>query len=283
MKFSSGIEFQQRPNKQLLLMGLSGVGKTTVCRMLPQAEWFHFSVDYRIWTHQLRDQLNDYLKSLALTNPILKDLLVHDAIKIKHKVHFDNLYATSMYMGMLGNPKEHGSTEKQFRDRMREYASAERWAMLDIPHFIERSRRLYGYPHFLIDASGSLCEIIDLEDPNDSVTKLLEKEAVVVYIEATEEHKQELLRRQAADPKPIYYRPDFLDEHIPGLLSHYGVKTVTKLKPADIGRYLYPKLLDHRIARYKQLANKLGYTISMTDILRVKCGDELLDTIAESM
>lgn len=283
MKYASGIDFIQQPKKHLLLMGLSGVGKTTVCRLLPQTEWFHYSVDYRIWTHQLRDELNDYLKSLALTNPLLKDLLLHDAITVEHRIEFDNLYASSLYMGMLGDPAHHGSNEKEFRARMKRYALAERSAMLDIPHFVSRSERLYGYPHFLIDASGSLCEVVDLENPDDAVLQLMEEDALVIYIQATEDHKQELLRRQESAPKPIYYRPDFLDMHIPGLLKQYGAKDVSEITPADVGRYLYPKLLDHRIERYRILANRYGYTVSMTDILRVKCASDLLDTIAAAI
>lgn len=283
MKYSSGIDFLQQPKKQVLLMGLSGVGKTTVCRLLPRTEWFHYSVDYRIWTHQLRDELNDYLKTLALSNPLLKDLLLHDAITVEHRIEFDNLYASSLYMGMLGDSKHHGSNEKEFRDRMQRYAVAERSAMLDIPHFVQRSQRLYGYPHFLIDASGSLCEIVDPDDPDDEVLKVIDRDSLVIYIEATEEHTKELLRRQEAAPKPIYYRPDFLDAHMPGLLRHYGAKSVADILPADVGRYLYPRLLDHRIARYQRLANRYGYTISMTDILRVRCSSELLDTIATAI
>ena len=264
-------------------MGLSGVGKTTVCRILPATEWFHYSVDYRIWTHQLSDGLNDYLKRLALSNPSLKDLLMHDAVTIEHRVSFNNLYATSLYMGMLGNPKYNGASEPNFKARMAHYSDAERSAMLDIPQFIKRSEDLYGYPHFLVDASGSLCEVIDIDDPDDEVFKLIEDTCTVVYIEATDEHKHELLRRFKSDPKPIYYRADFLDENIPELLKKYGVNNVTKLKPAEVSQFLYPRLLDHRIKRYKKLAGKLGYTISMTDILDVKNEEQLLKVVANAI
>lgn len=264
-------------------MGLSGVGKTTVCRMLPATDWFHYSVDYRIWTHQLGDELNDFLKKLALTNPILKDLLQHDAITVEHRVHFDNLYATSLFMGMLGNPKLHGSTEKEFKARMHQYAKAERSAMMDIPYFINRSQQLYGYPHFLVDASGSLCEIIDTENDDDEVMKLLAKTCTVVYIEATEKHKHELLRRYSSDPKPIYYRPDFLDANIPDLLRAHGSTSISKIRPDVVSQFMYPRLLDYRIARYKSLAQKLGVTVSMTNILAVKNGDQLLKLIAKNM
>lgn len=283
MKYARAADFLANPQKRVLLMGLSGVGKTTICRMLPAAEWFHYSVDYRVWTHQLGDELNDYLKTVAISNPILKDLLLHDAITLEHRVHFDNLYATSLYMGMLGSPRQHGSTERAFRTRMARYAEAERDAMRDIPYFVQRSESLYGYPHFLIDASGSLCEVIDVDDPDDEIVRQIERDYLVVYIEATDEHTHELLRRQAAGPKPIYYRPDFLDTHLPGLLESYGVTRVTQLAPNDVARYLYPRLLQHRIARYARLADRVGVTVSMTDVLAVKNADQLLRLIADAV
>jgi len=100
MKYPTGQAFLDTPSKHLALIGLSGVGKSTVARLLPPDDWFTYSVDYRIWTHYLGDQLNDYLKSLTMSHPILGDLLRRDAITVEHRVGFDNLLATSAFMGM---------------------------------------------------------------------------------------------------------------------------------------------------------------------------------------
>lgn len=270
-------------NKVISLIGLSGVGKTTIARKLPSDNWFHYCVDYRIWTHYLSDELNDYLKTLAMSHPILRDMLMKDAISIEHRVHFDNLLATSLYMGMLGNPKLQGSTEKDFRSRMQNYSIGEIGAMLDIPRFIVRARKLYDYDHFLVDASGSVCEIVDPSNPDDPVVKTLAKNSIIIYIEATTEHRTELLKRAAFDPKPIYYRQDFLDTQIPKLLQKFGVQKVDQIDPVEVGRYLYPELLTHRIPRYEAMAQKYGYKIPMTELSGVNNEREFLSLIARTI
>src|SRR6188472_4448588 len=41
-------EFLRWPNKAITLLGMSGVGKTTLAYKLPRSKWFHYSGDYRI-------------------------------------------------------------------------------------------------------------------------------------------------------------------------------------------------------------------------------------------
>jgi len=283
MKYATGQAFLDDTNKRLALIGLSGVGKTTASRLLPPDEWFTYSVDYRIWTHYLGDQLNDYLKSLAMPHPILGDLLRRDAITIEHRVGFENLLATSAFMGMLGDPNQGGSTTDEFGLRMADHARAEVQAMLDIPAFIRRSERLYGYSSLLVDATGSACEVIEHDNPEDPALKVLEDTCVVVYIEATAEHQQELIRRAAVYPKPIYYRPDFIGANLPGLLAEQNVERVEDLDPKVVGRYLYPRLLNHRAQRYAAIAGSIGYTVSMTDILGAKTGQAVLELVAAAI
>ncbi len=283
MKYPTGQAFLQEPNKRLALVGLSGVGKSTAARLLPSDDWFTFSVDYRIWTHYLGDQLNDYLKSLAMAQPILEDLLRHDAITINHRVGFDNLLATSAFMGMLGNPEQDGSSIAEFSLRMADHARAEVQAMLDIPDFIRRAERLYGYSNLLVDASGSACEVIEPGNPNDPALNVLADNCVVVYIEATADHKQELIRRAAIYPKPIYYRSDFIEANLPSLLAENNVKHVEDLDPKIVGRYLYPRLLDHRTKRYAAIAGRIGYTVSMADVLGAKTGQDILELVGRTI
>ncbi len=266
----------QKPKAQAIaLIGLSDVGKTTLSQMLPAETWFHYSVDYRIWTHYLGDQLNEYLQRLAAGNPLLKEMLAKQAIAVTHRVDFDNLLATSHFMGMLGDPGQHGSTEADFRARMQEHATAEKAALVDIPAFVQRAG-MRGYHNFLVDTGGSLCEVVAPDDSQDSILKLLDENCLVVYIRASERHKQKLLQRQLANPKPIYYRLDFLDTHIPGLLKHFEAKDVSDIHPKDVASYLYPRLLDHRTARYEAIAARGGQVLEMDEVPGLKNEADLL-------
>lgn len=261
---------------RIAVMGLSGVGKTTLARCLPDSRWFHYSVDYRIWTHYLGDELNDYLKKLAMSHPLLRDMLRRDAITVEHRVHFDNLLATSLYMGMLGNPDQHGSTPADFSKRMSRHAAAEKASVLDIPKFIARAEDLYGYPHFLADLSGSLCEVVEPDNPEDPLLRMLDETVMLIYVRATKEHEKVLIERNIADPKPIYYRPDFVAAELPGLCEKFNVSDVTAISPRDVGAYLYPRLLAHRVQRYESIAAKHALTLSMEEAAAIRSEADLL-------
>ena len=43
-------DFLAWPHKAITLLGMSGVGKTTLAYKLPSTKWFHYSGDYRIGT-----------------------------------------------------------------------------------------------------------------------------------------------------------------------------------------------------------------------------------------
>ncbi len=261
------------------VMGLSGVGKTTLARKLPSDKWFHYSVDYRIWTHYLGDELSDYLKLLARTHPVLKDLLRTDAISVEPRVHFDNLRVTSVFMGMLGSLKEHGLNEREFARRMSLHADAEKLAVQDIVEFKQRAWKLYRYPHFIADLSGSLCEVVEPENSHDDTLSFLSKHCTLIYIRATDEHKLELIRRAQADPKPIYYRQDFLNETLPGLLKEYGVTKVTDLSPKVVGAHLYDKLISHRVERYEAIAKRHAVVLEMDEVKAIDGEQSLVELI----
>ena len=157
----SATEFKQWDRKAITLLGMSGVGKTRLACLLRQANWFHYSGDYRIGTRYLNEAMLDNVKRQAMGVPILKQLLLSDSISIDSKISVDNLKAVSTFLGQLGDPEKGGLGLLEFKCRQKLHHDAEVAAMKDVPEFIKRSHDVYGYSKFINDAGGSLCELDD--------------------------------------------------------------------------------------------------------------------------
>ena len=73
MKLSAS-EFKNSNHKCLTLLGMSGVGKTHLAKLLNhQHKYFHYSGDYRIGAEYLNDKILDNIKkdpSAALRNKV---------------------------------------------------------------------------------------------------------------------------------------------------------------------------------------------------------------------
>ncbi|MGL4675538.1 MAG: hypothetical protein ACRCXK_11835, partial [Wohlfahrtiimonas sp.] len=151
--------FLEQNNQRIALMGMSGVGKTTLSNLLPKNEWFHYSIDYRIGTRYLHEEITDLLKIEAMKSPALAKLLRNDSIFISPNVTFDNLSAISMFIGMVGALDKGGLPLDEFLARLQAHRTAEIKAMEDTKTFINRATNIYGYPNFICDFSGSVCEL----------------------------------------------------------------------------------------------------------------------------
>ena len=138
-------EFTKWPNKAITLLGMSGIGKTTLANKLPKSKWFHYSGDYRIGTKYLEEPILDNIKERAMEVSFLKDLLKTDSIYISSNITVDNLAPISTFLGKIGSPTKGGLTAKEFLRRQELHKNAEIEAMKDVPGFIEKSKRIYGY------------------------------------------------------------------------------------------------------------------------------------------
>ena len=68
MQFSLD-EFRNWKQKNITLLGMSGVGKTYLSGILRQHDWFHYSGDYRIGTRYLDEDILDLVKLEAMQTP----------------------------------------------------------------------------------------------------------------------------------------------------------------------------------------------------------------------
>ncbi len=213
MLHRTAADWLKTPEKHVLLFGMSGLGKTRLSAILrDHGDWFHYSVDYRIGTRYMGEHIADNFKAEAMKNPFLAELLRTDSVYIASNITFDNLKPLSTYLGKPGDPAKGGLPFAEYMRRQALHAEAEVAALKDTARFIDRARDIYGYRNFICDSSGSICEVVDPWDDDDPVLTLLSRHLLLVWIEGTEAHAEELIRRQRAQPKPMYYAPEFLTE-----------------------------------------------------------------------
>ena len=153
-------------HRRVALFGMSGLGKTRIAAMLREdADWFHYSVDFRIGTRYMGEHIVDNFKREAMRNPFLRALLRSDSIYIASNISFGNLEPLSTYLGKPGDPAKGGIPFDEYLRRQRQHRSAEIAATRDAVAFIAKAEEIYGYAHFVADTSGSLCEVVDPHDP----------------------------------------------------------------------------------------------------------------------
>ena len=269
-------EFLDWPHKAVTLLGMSGVGKTTLANRLPKSDWFHYSGDYRIGTRYLDEPILDNIKRQAMQVDFLRDLLRSDSIYIKSNITVDNLQPVSTFLGKIGDPARGGLTVEEFRRRQHLHHDAEVGAMKDVARFIETSRDIYGYDHFVNDAGGSVCEI---EDP--SVVPTLAENTLILYLRADEEMEDDLRERQRADPKPLYYPEAFFDAQLGSYLEERGLGSATAVEPDDFVQWVFPSLVAHRRPLYAAISRRHGYTVEARAAEGVRDETDFLDLVAD--
>ncbi len=261
-------------NRSVTLLGMSGVGKTYLSALLRRNDWFHYSGDYRIGTRYLDEPILDLIKSNAMEVPFLRDLLRRDWIAIQNKIAVDDLGPVLSFVGQLGDPDKGGLSLREFSRRQAMYRQAEIQAMLDVPAFIGKARRIYGYSHFVNDVGGSLCE---LDEP--SVIDLLARHTLILYIRVPQQDEIKLIRRAQADPKPLYFRPAFLKSAVKDYLAERGLEFVADIDPNDFTRWVFPRLFHCRVPRYEAIARPHGYVVESPEVAGVRDERDFLELI----
>jgi hypothetical protein len=273
LKFSVD-EFRAWENKRVTLVGMSGVGKSYLSAKLRGSNWFHYSGDYRIGTRYLDEHIIDMIKEQAIKIPFLKDLLRNDWIYIKNNIRVDDLGPVLSFVGKLGNPELGGVEIGEFIQRQAIYRQAEIDAMHDIPHFIEKAQKIYGYPHFVNDAGGSLCELDET-----GVMDILVENTLILYIQVSNsEQEQVLIERAVSDPKPLYYRADFLQQHLQLYFEETGLEYAAQIDPDEFARWIFPRLFHSRLPRYDAIA-KLGYSVTSEEVDGVENETDFLEIL----
>lgn len=280
MIYQTPASYLNAPHKAVALFGMSGLGKTRIASLLRDSgDWFHYSVDYRIGTRYMGEHIADNFKRAAMNVPFLRELLMSDSVSIKSNLTFDNLAPLSTYLGKPGDAERGGIGFDDYVTRQRQHRTAEINSMHDTVHFIQRAEQIYGYPHFMCDTSGSLCEVVDPEDRNDPLLSHICNHVLLVQIRGTEDDAEELVRRFTKAPKPMYYPEEFLRESWGAYLAEKNIDA-DKVDPDDFIRYGFRRLLTHRLPRYDAIAKNWGISVTAEQIAQVQTAQDFDHLIA---
>ncbi|MGE4659102.1 MAG: ATPase [Gammaproteobacteria bacterium] len=267
-------EFMAWPNKAITLMGMSGVGKTTLAYKFPKSTWFHFSGDYRIGTKYLAEPILDNIKRQAMQVDFLRDLLRSDSIYINSNITVHNLEIIATFLGKIGRSDLGGLSVDEFKRRQRLHRAAEIGSMRDVADFIGKAHEIYGYHHFINDTGGSICELDD-----DKTIRILAEHTLILYIKADGAMEETLIQRAIDDPKPMYYQAQFLDENLAEYVEMAGLPSAKDIIPDDFARWVFPKLVETRRPKYQNLADTHGYTLDASLIAQANNATDFLKLV----
>ena len=280
MIYKNKKDWENSTNKRVSLLGMSGLGKTKLSNMLQSTlSWFHYSVDYRIGTRYLDEHIVDNFKQEAMKNVFLRDLLLSDSIYISSNLNFNNLSPLSTYLGKPGSEDLGGIDINLYKKRQKQHREAEILSLMDTYKFIEKSNNIYAYQNFVCDTSGSICEVVNPEDPNDPVLNHLSKNTLIILIKGDKKHKNQLIKRFKANPKPIYYNENFLNEKWSNFKNINNVDN-KNVDPNKFILYCFEDLLDHRLPIYDSIAKNWGITINADDISKVKNEKDFINLVS---
>lgn len=282
MLYPTADSWRAAPRKSVLVYGMSGLGKTHLSNLLRDSgRWFHYSIDYRIGTRYMGEFIADNAKIEAMKVPFLRDLLKSDSIYIGSNITFANLSPVATYLGKPGDPSADGLPMAEYKRRQAQFREAEIAALHDTARFAARAEAVYGYPHFICDTGGSICEWIDPEDDNDPLMMELAQHCLIIWIKGDAAHTEELIRRFDRAPKPMAYQPDFLAAVWSQYLEEHALREAD-VNPNDFIRYAYARALAHRQPRYEAMA-RWGITITAGDTEKLASAEDFDALIASHL
>jgi hypothetical protein len=133
---------------------------------------------------------------------------------------------------------------------------------------VGRSKEIYQYDNFICDSGGSICEVVNPDDPNDPVMSHLSENTLLVWIKGSEAHTEALIDRFDKNPKPMCYEESFLATKWQEFININKISE-SKVDPNEFIRWTYAKALSHRQPRYEKMSN-WGITVKAEDIEKVK-------------
>ncbi len=237
------------------LVGMSGIGKTTFAMSQNPSEYFHYSVDYIIGQYLLKNDILCDISSQITKNELISQLIKKNNINLNANIKIKDLSLVSSFLSKFGSIKLGGLQKDEFLRRQNLYAEAEKVATL---HLYKIANKIFslGYKYIINDLTGSICEIINFDDPNDEILHFLKK-TTIKYFSTTQEYIQELINRSQKSPKPLLYNKNFFLTALENFKKHNKIEYENQIDPDQFCRYIFPILITNREKKYTNIASGL--------------------------
>lgn len=236
-------QFLNLPQKAVTLMGMSGVGKSYLSDKLAGRGWARYGCDDEIASTFLTEALAGGVGDMAT------------------------------FLGKLGNPAKGGLDPAEFRRRQQLYMDGEMQSLRAATQALQNTAR-----DFVIDSTGSLCEVED-----ETLLADLGGRTLFVYIQASTDEEAEILRRAEEFPKPLYFPPAFLDAHLKRYIEEQDLFGVQDVTPDAFSRWVFPHLFHARLPKYERLARMYGVTVPSSALRDVVDEGAFIEAIAGAL
>jgi len=114
--------------------------------------------------------------------------------------------------------------------------------------------------------------------------ELLAQHTLIIYIKTADDREEDaLIRRAQKSPKPLYFRPAFLEEQIKAYLKEHQLQYAAQMEPDAFNRWVVPRLFHSRVPRYEAIARPYGYTVTSHQVNQVRDEKDFLEMVENAI
>jgi hypothetical protein len=106
---------------------------------------------------------------------------------------------------------------------------------------------------------------------------------LIIYLKPSNGLLDQIIERSLQDPKPMYYQESFLDRVLPQYLREQELEVPWQIDPSDYFRWMFPRLVEHRLPLYESIARDYGVVVQADQIDAIQGEEDFMDLISDSL